>query len=58
MHNVLIEHRACPRCGIRRTTWLWPRRRSVCFNCRCQWGWEAPGPLARHLPDDRPHPSR
>jgi hypothetical protein len=39
LHNVTIEHRACPRCGNRRTTRLWPRSHSFCFNCRWQWDW-------------------
>jgi hypothetical protein len=38
MHDLLIQERACPRCGIRRTVRLGFSQISVCFNCRWQWG--------------------
>jgi hypothetical protein len=41
MHNLIIEPRACPRCGIRRTARLYRRAISHCFNCRWQWEWSA-----------------
>jgi hypothetical protein len=37
--GILIQERACPRCGIRRTARLayGTSGTSFCFNCRLQW---------------------
>ena len=43
MHQLTTEERACPRCGIRRTTRLWRSHTSFCFNCRLQWDRSARG---------------
>jgi len=37
MHSVIIEERACPRCGQRRTGRFWRSRQSFCFHCRSRW---------------------
>jgi hypothetical protein len=33
----MIQERVCPRCAIKRTTWIAGRQVSVCFNCRLVW---------------------
>ncbi len=37
LHNLIIEPRTCPRCGIRRTTRALRSSSAFCFNCRLQW---------------------
>lgn len=37
LHNLVIEPRNCPRCGIRRTTRALRSTSAFCFNCHMQW---------------------
>jgi hypothetical protein len=43
-HNLVIEPRACPRCGIGRTARFLRACASFCFNCRWQWDWSDGAP--------------
>jgi hypothetical protein len=47
MHSFVVEQRACPRCGNRRTGRFWRSRESFCFNCRSRCDW-APVQARRH----------
>jgi hypothetical protein len=45
MYGIVIQHRRCPRCSIRRTARLARADALFCFNCHLRWstahGWAA-----------------
>ena len=47
MQSLIIELRACPRCGNRRTGRFWRSSESFCFNCRSRCDWSVAA-LYRH----------